>query len=70
MRGMEGVRYLTDESGKRVAVQLDLEIYGELLEDFFDVLTAEDRQDEETITLDELRKQLLEQGKLSEPVRS
>lgn len=70
MRGMEGVRYLTDESGKRVAVQLDLDIYGELLEDFFDVVAAEDAKDDETVSLADVRKQLLEQGKLSEPVRS
>lgn len=62
MSTMEGVRYLTDESGKRVAVQLDLEIYGELLEDFFDVVAAEAAKDDETISLAEFRKQLLEQG--------
>ena len=66
---MEGVRYLTDEKGKRVAVQLDLETYGEQLEDFFDELALQNAQDDESVPLEEARKYLVKQGKLREPAR-
>jgi len=69
MRGMEGVRYLTDENGKRVAVQLDLETYGEQLEDFFDELAVQDAQEDESVPLEKAREHLVKQGKLREPVR-
>ncbi len=43
---MQGINYVTNEEGNRVAVQIDLKKYGELWEDFFDVLTAKKRQNE------------------------
>ncbi len=59
MRAMEGVRYVTDESGKRVAVQLDLEIFGEVWEDLEDALVLEARKHEARIPLEEARRQLV-----------
>ncbi len=64
MRAMEGVRYVTDESGKRVAVQLDLEIFGEVWEDLEDALAAMSRGSDENIPFDELCADLIESGKL------
>jgi len=46
MEVMQGINYVTNEEGKRVAVQIDLKKYGELWEDFFYVLTAKKRQNE------------------------
>jgi hypothetical protein len=37
---MEGIQYVTDDKGQRVAVMIDLKKYGELWEDFYDSLTA------------------------------
>ena len=37
---MEGIRFITDEKGKKVAVQIDLDRYGELWEDIHDQLVA------------------------------
>jgi len=51
---MEGIRYLVDEVQKPVAVQIDLEKYEELWEDFYDVLVAYARKEEESIPLEEL----------------
>ncbi len=51
---MEGIRYLVDEAQKPLAVQIDLEKYGELWEDFYDVLVAYARKEEESIPLEEL----------------
>jgi len=55
---MEGIRYLVDEAQKPLAVQIDLEKYGELWEDFYDVLVAYARKEEESIPLEELIKGL------------
>ena len=38
-----GVQYVTDESGHRTAVIISLEQWGELWEDFLDVIVAESR---------------------------
>ena len=61
---MEGIKYLVDATNKRVAVQIDLEKYGELIEDMLDVIEAEEHKDEETITLEELKAELKKEGKL------
>lgn len=61
---MEGIRFVTNEKGKKVAVQIDLERYGELWEDFYDRLVAEERKDDERIPLSEVRKRLVRTGKL------
>lgn len=61
---MEGIHFVTDETGHKVAVQIDLEKYGDLWEDFYDSLLARERADEPRETLDSLRTRLREQGKL------
>lgn len=61
---MEGVTYLVDAQNKTVAVQLDFEKYGELIEELLDVLEAEAYQEDETITLEELKEELKKEGKL------
>lgn len=43
---MRGIHYLTDEEGTRTAVVIDLETYGEEVEDFLDSLVAERRRGE------------------------
>lgn len=43
---MKGISYLTNDEGQRTAVVIDLQTYGEELEDFLDGLTAEERRDE------------------------
>lgn len=45
---MKGISYLTNEEGKRTAVVIDLQTYGEELEDFLDGLVAEERRNEPT----------------------
>ena len=62
---MEGVQFVTNEKGKRVAVIIDLEMYGELWEDFYDSLTARKRSKEPRETLESVRKHLIKEGKLS-----
>ncbi len=55
---LKGVQYIVDEKGKRKAIVLDWEEWGELWEDLYDVLVAESRRDEPTIPWDELKAEL------------
>jgi len=43
---MTGVRFLTDEMGQKVAVQIDLKEVGTLWDDFYDNLIARQRASE------------------------
>jgi hypothetical protein len=61
---MEGIHFVTNEKGEKIAVQIDLERYGELWEDFYDQLVAEERKDEKRIPLSRLRSRLAKAGKL------
>ena len=57
--GLRGVQYLVDEAGERKAVVISLEQWGDLWEDFYDVLVSELRKDEPTVPWDSLRSELL-----------
>lgn len=52
---LKGVQYLVDESGERTAVVLSLTEWGELWEDFHDVLVSESRKDESAIAWETLK---------------
>ena len=63
---MEGIQYVIDEYGERVAVMISLQTYGDLWEDFYDCLTARARTGEPRETLESVKKRLQRQGKLDE----
>jgi hypothetical protein len=44
-----GIHYVTDEQGRRVAVQIDLKRHRQLWEDFYDGLIAESRRKEKSV---------------------
>ena len=46
MNPMKGIQYVVDESGEKTAVLIDLKEHGELWEDLYDALIAEQRRDE------------------------
>jgi len=52
---LKGIQYVTDSTGKRVAVLISLEEWGKIWEDFYDVLVSESRRDEETISRETLK---------------
>ena len=62
---MEGIRYVTDEKGERVAVQISLKKFGELWEDFYDNLLAKGRANEPRESLKSVKERLRKQGKLN-----
>lgn len=55
---MQGIKYLIDDKGKKVAVQIDLKTLEEYWEDVFDSLIATLRENEPTIPWDDLKKEL------------
>ena len=62
---MKGVEFVVDDSGKRKAVLIDLEQWGDLWEDFYDVLVSESRKNEPTVPWTELKAEM-EKGVQSE----
>jgi len=58
MARIAGVQFEKDYKGKPKKVIFDLKIWGQYLEDLFDGMEAEEVKDEETISLDELRKEI------------
>jgi hypothetical protein len=53
---MTGIQYVTDEKGRKVAVQIDLQKYRELWEDIQDVLVSRSRRHEKRIPLDKVKR--------------
>ena len=62
---MQGINYVTNEDGKRVAVLIDLKKHGDLWEDFYDGLTAKRRKSEPRESLADVKKLLRKNGKLN-----
>jgi hypothetical protein len=54
-----GIRYVTDEKGRRVAVQIDLKQHRQIWEDFYDGLIAESRRGEKSVPAAEVKARLL-----------
>jgi hypothetical protein len=55
---MKGINFVIDEKGEKKAVLIDLEEWGELWEDFYDVLVFYERKHEEEISWEELKQEL------------
>ena len=61
---LEGIQFVTNAAGKKTAVLISLNQYGELWEDFYDMLIARQRNDEPRESLESVREMLKQQGKL------
>ncbi|MCT7978150.1 hypothetical protein [Laspinema olomoucense] len=55
---MKGIQFVVNEAGEKQAVLIDLTQWGELWEDFYDVLVAHTRQDEEEVSWEELKQEI------------
>ena len=60
-----GIHYVTDEEGRKVAVQIDLREHADLWEEIEDVLISQSRRNEESIPIEEVEAKLIRRGKLS-----
>jgi hypothetical protein len=61
---MTGIQFVTDDKGRKLAVQIDLKRYGALLDDFWDGLISESRRKEKGIPLEKVRADLVKRGRL------
>ena len=59
---MKGIQFIVNEAGEKQAVIIDLTQWGELWEDFYDVLVAHTRQDEEEVSWEELKQEIQAEG--------
>ena len=62
---MNGIQYVTDEKGRKVAVLINLKKYRELWEDIEDVLVSRSRRHEKRIPLEKVKAGLIRSGKLA-----
>jgi len=61
---MNGIQFVTDEKGRKVAVQIDLKKHGAALEEFWDGLISESRRKEKGIPLSKIKADLVKRGRL------
>ena len=62
---MEGIQFLTNEKGERVAVQIDLRKHADIWADVYDSLTARKRSREPRESLDSVKERLIKVRKLN-----
>jgi hypothetical protein len=55
MKLMTGIQFVTDEKGRKIAVQIDLKKYGAIWEDIWDGLVSESRRKEKGIPYEQYR---------------
>ena len=65
-RIMTGIQFVTDEKGRKVAVQIDLKKYGAIWEDIWDGLVSESRRKEKGIPFEKVKADLVKRGRLRE----
>ena len=62
---MNGIQFVTDEKGRKVAVQLDLKKHRELWHDIEDILVSRSRRQEKRVPLAQVKEALVKSGKLA-----
>lgn len=62
---LEGIQFVTNATGEKTAVLIDLKQHGELWDDLYDALIARQRADEPRESLEAVRETLKQQGELS-----
>jgi hypothetical protein len=61
---MNGIQFVTDDKGRKVAVLIDLKKHGVRLQDCWDGLISEKRRREKGIPLEKIRAELIKRGRL------
>jgi hypothetical protein len=59
---MNGIQFVTDEKGRKMAVQINLKKHGARLQDFWDGLISESRRNEKGIPLKKIKADLVKRG--------
>lgn len=55
---MKGIQFVVDETGAKKAVLINLEEWGELWEDFYDLLISRSRQEESEVAWEVLKAEM------------
>lgn len=55
---MKGVQFVINEEGEKTSVLIDLAEWGDLWEDFYDVMISRSRQEETEVSWDELKAEI------------
>jgi len=61
---MTGIQFVTDDKGRKVAVQIDLKKHGAVWEDFWDGLISESRRKQKGTSLEKIKADLIKRGRL------
>ncbi len=62
---MSGIHFVTDEKGRKVAVQIDLKVHRDLWEDIEDLIVSRSRRHEKRNPLEKVKARLIKSGKLA-----
>jgi len=57
-------QFVVDENGRKIAVIIPIEKYREMLEDLHDLTVVLEREKEETVDFDEVKRRMKERGTL------
>ncbi|MDJ0582748.1 hypothetical protein [Crocosphaera sp.] len=60
---MKGIQFVVDEQGEKQAVLIDLNEWGELWEDFYDLAVSRARKDESEISWQDLKAEMQGESK-------
>ena len=63
---MTGVQFIVNERGEKTAAVIDLKANRAAWEDFHDIMTAREREEEPRESVEEVRARLTRRGKLPE----
>jgi hypothetical protein len=70
---MKALSFVTDETHKKRYAQIDLKsiskFNSEMLEDLMDVIIAESRKEEKSVSWESVKKELIKAGKINVPDR-
>lgn len=61
---MNGIQFVVDEKGRKIAVQIDLKKHRAIWEDFWDGVISESRRKEKGILLQKVKADLIKRGRL------
>jgi len=62
---MQGIQFLTNDKGERVAVQIDLRKHAAVWEDVYDSITARNRSREPRESIESVKERLIKRRKLN-----
>ena len=60
---MTGIKYITDDKGNKKSIVIDLNKWGDVIEDIFDAIEAKSRLEEKSESYHKVREQIIAKHK-------